>query len=100
MDHILTFLVRFPSIGLFVLLILGGVGLPFPEDATLIACGFLISQEFLRPAPALIVVYAGLLCADSLVYHFGKKYGRSVIEHPRFHRFLSPAALAKLEEQF
>ncbi len=100
MNTVLDFLVHFHSAGLFILLILGGVGLPFPEDATLILCGFLISQDFLHPVRALVTVYIGLLCADSIIFHIGKKYGRRIVTHPRFHRFLSPRRLAELEGKF
>ncbi|HXX58494.1 MAG TPA: hypothetical protein VEI96_10875 [Thermodesulfovibrionales bacterium] len=31
---------QFPYLGLFVLLLLGGIGFPFPEDATLILAVF------------------------------------------------------------
>ncbi|MGE5893104.1 MAG: hypothetical protein ACM34I_03520, partial [bacterium] len=53
-----------PYAGLFVLLILGGIGFPFPEDATLILCGFLMAQQVIEPVRALVVVYGGLLIAD------------------------------------
>jgi membrane protein DedA with SNARE-associated domain len=36
---------HFPYLGIFTLLILGGIGFPFPEDATLILGGFLIVQD-------------------------------------------------------
>jgi hypothetical protein len=38
---------HFPYIGFFLLLILG-IGFPFPEDATIMLCGFLIAQEVIR----------------------------------------------------
>lgn len=91
---------HFPYTGLFVLLILGGIGLPFPEDATLILCGLLLSHEVIKPMPALFVVYSGLLIADFLLYHFGRKYGRKIVAHKRFHRILSPERFSKIEEQF
>ena len=91
---------HFPYAGLFILLILGGIGLPFPEDATLILCGFLLSQKIIKPMPALFVVYSGLLIADLLLYHFGRKFGRKIVTHKRFHRILSPERFSKIEEQF
>ncbi len=100
MNTVLDFLVHFHSGGLFILLILGGVGLPFPEDATLILCGFLISRDFVHPVRALVTVYVGILCADSIIFHIGKKYGRRVVTHPRFQRFLSPRRLTELEGKF
>lgn len=100
MPDISVLIDHFPYIGLFILLILGGAGLPFPEDATLILCGFLISHGVVKPVPALIVVYAGLLMADFTLYYFGKKYGSRIVAHKRFHRILSPERLSKIEVQF
>lgn len=91
---------HFPYIGLFILLILGGIGLPFPEDTTLILCGFLISHGIVKPMPALILTYLGLLLADYFLYTIGKKYGRMIVTHRRFHRIISPERLSALEEKF
>ncbi|MDH5201876.1 MAG: DedA family protein [Nitrospirota bacterium] len=91
---------HFPYIGLFILLILGGIGLPFPEDTTLILCGFLISTHVVKPIPALFVVYSGILIADYILYIVGKKYGRIIITHKRFHKILSAERLSMLEDKF
>ena len=80
---------HFPYVGLFLLLLLGGIGLPIPEDATLILCGFLISTQVVKPIPALITVYVGLLIADLTLHFIGKKYGRQVVTHRRFHKLIS-----------
>ncbi len=90
---------QFPYIGLFALLILGGIGLPFPEDATLLLTGILVAQEVIEPVRAILVVYLGLLLTDFMLYLVGKKYGRRVVEHKRFHRIISPKNLAKVEEK-
>jgi membrane protein DedA with SNARE-associated domain len=94
------FVQQFPYAGLFMLLLLGGIGFPFPEDTTLILCGFLISHEVVRPIPALAVVYSGILMTDFSLYLVGKKYGKAVITHKRFRRFLSPEKIARLEDKF
>ena len=83
-----------------MLLILGGIGFPFPEDTTLILCGFLISHDVVRPIPALAAVYFGILITDFSLYLVGKKYGRAVINHRRFRKFLSPEKISSLEEKF
>ena len=44
-------------------LFLGGIGLPFPEDTPLILSGFLTSQGIIKPLPAFLVIYPGLLTA-------------------------------------
>jgi membrane protein DedA with SNARE-associated domain len=91
---------QFPYAGLFLLLILGGIGFPFPEDTTLILCGFLISHEIVEPIPALAVVYCGILMTDFSLYLVGKKYGRAVITHRSFRRILSREKLSRIEDEF
>ncbi len=92
---------NFPYAGLFAPLILGGLGVPFfPEDATFILCGFLIRQDIVKAVPALLVVYVGVLIADFMIYSFGRKYGRVVVCHRWFRRFLSREKLESLEKTF
>ena len=91
---------HFPYLGIFALFILGGIGLPFPEDATLLLSGFLIANEMIKPLPAFLVVYAGLLLSDFFLYSVGKKYGRKIVEHKRFHRIISHGRISKIEEKF
>jgi membrane protein DedA with SNARE-associated domain len=100
MPEVSALIEHFPYIGIFILLILGEIGLPFPEDATLILSGFLIAQRVTKPVPTLMVVYCGLLLTDFSLYWVGKKYGRKVIEHKRFRRILSAEKLLTLEEKF
>ena len=95
-----THIEHFPYLGMFILLILGGVGLPFPEDATLILCGLLISTQVVRPIPALLTVYAGLLIADLTLHFIGRKYGRQIVTHRRFRKIISPERLSFLEKKF
>ncbi len=91
---------HFPYIGLFLLLLLGGVGLPIPEDTTLILCGFLISSLVIKPIPAVLTVYAGLLLSDLSLHFFGRKYGRQIVSHKRFRKWISPERLSLLEGKF
>lgn len=100
MPDISGFVEHFPYIGLFTLLILGGIGIPFPEDVTLISCGFLISHGIVRPIPALIVVYSGLILADTSLYFIGKKYGRMIFTHKRIQSLISPERLSLIEKKF
>jgi membrane protein DedA with SNARE-associated domain len=97
---LVTYIEHFHYLGLFLLLILGGVGLPFPEDTTLILCGFLVASRAIKPIPALVVVYVGLLTADLMLHFIGRKYGRELVTHTRFQKLISSERLAELEEKF
>jgi membrane protein DedA with SNARE-associated domain len=91
---------QFPYFGLFLLLMLGAIGFPFPEDAVLILCGFLIHNNVVQAAPALVVVACGMLVADFFLYHIGRKYGRKVVSHKRFRKILSARRLVRLKKKF
>jgi membrane protein DedA with SNARE-associated domain len=91
---------HFTYIGIFCLLILGGVGFPFPEDAVLIMSGLLIAHDVIKLIPAVLIIYPSLLIADFILYSIGRKYGRMIVEHKRFSKIVSPATLSKLEEKF
>jgi membrane protein DedA with SNARE-associated domain len=54
----------------------------------------------MKPVPAFLALYAGLLITDFSLYWVGKKYGRSVVEHKRFRKIISLDRLSKLEEKF
>ena len=95
-----TIIHQFPYVGLFVLLVLGVIGFPFPEDAILILCGFLIASGVVKPAPAVIVVASGMLMTDYFLYYVGRKYGRKVVAHRRFRKIISARREVRLEKIF
>jgi|WetSurMetagenome_2_1015567.scaffolds.fasta_scaffold00162_21 membrane protein DedA with SNARE-associated domain len=94
------FVQQFPYLGLFVLLALGAVGFPFPEDAVLILCGIMIHTAAVQAAPALLVVSVGMLTTDYFLYHIGRKYGRKIVSHKRFRKIISPRRLVRLKRLF
>jgi membrane protein DedA with SNARE-associated domain len=96
----IPFMEHFPYIGLFSLLILGTLGLPFPEDSILLLSGFLAARHHIRPLQAFLVVYSGLLITDFLLYSVGKKCGRRIVEYRKFQKVITNDRLAKLEKQF
>lgn len=60
---------------LFFMLLLSGVGLPIPEEVTLILAGYLAYLEFVNFFVVIVVLVAGILAADVLGYTLGKKAG-------------------------
>jgi len=71
---------------LFVLLMLGIVGLPIPDETLLVFCGYLISRGTLNPVWTLITALLGSWCGISLSYWIGRTLGLGVVH--RFGRFL------------
>ena len=97
----MTYLINnYPYAGIFLTLILGGIGLPFPEDATLLLCGFLIAHGTIKLFPAFLIVFPLLLITDFFIFFVGKKYGRRLVQHQTFRKWISPEKFLKLEEKF
>lgn len=92
---------QFSYPGLFFLLILGGLGVPFfPEDLILIACGVMISVGIIKPIPAILISYTGLILSDFMLYWAGRKFGRKIVTNQRFEKILSPAKFLIIEKKF
>lgn len=95
-----TVIQHFTYAGISCLLILGGLGFPFPEDGVLITSGLLIAHGVIKLVPAVIIIYPALLIADFSLYSIGRKYGRMIVEHKKFSKIISPATLSRIEEKF
>ncbi len=64
---------------IFLIVILGNVGLPVPEESVLTVSGYLIWQGRLRLLPVLVVAISSAVIGDNLAYWLGRRYGRLVI---------------------
>jgi membrane protein DedA with SNARE-associated domain len=71
---------------IFLLLMLGIVGLPIPDETLLVFCGYLISKGTMRPIPAWIFAVAGSWCGISLSYTIGRTLGLGVVH--KFGKYL------------
>lgn len=60
---------------LFLVLILSGVGLPIPEEATLLFGGYLAYLEFVNFWPVVYVSILGIVSADIVGYFLGRFWG-------------------------
>lgn len=88
-----------PYAGFFILLVLGGIGFPIPEDLILILCGGSIATHTVEPVPALLIVWGGMLITDLGLYYVGRKYGSKIVSHRRFQKVISPERLKVVEEK-
>jgi len=57
------------------LMVLGGVGLPIPEEVTLLLGGYLVHLEFIDFWPAILVLISGIILGDSIIYFLGRSIG-------------------------
>ncbi len=86
-------------LGIFLVLVLTGCGLPLPEEVPIIAAGVASSVGKLNPWIALAACVAGTLCGDSMLYLIGYHFGRNLVKaHPRLAHLLHAQHEAKMEE--
>lgn len=93
-------LLYFPYIGIFLLLVLGGLGLPFPEDLTLILAGQIAFSEGLNLSLLFILCFIGVISMDLVLFHVGKKYGRLLFRYKFFRRIFTPKRRVQVKKQF
>lgn len=78
-----------------------GLGVPIPEDITLIAAGLLAGLERISLAGALIAGMVGVLAGDSFLFFIGRKFGRRAYQLPIIRKVMTPerALLAEAKIQ-
>ena len=80
-------------LAIFVLVILGNLGIPVPEESILILAGYLVWQGALRLPLVLLVGILSAIAGDNLGYWVGRRYGQAaVVRYGRWVR-LTPARL-------
>ncbi len=70
-----AWLIHYGSFVLFILLLLGIIAFPIPDETLMIFAGFLIDEGKLYMVPTLIAAYAGSICGITLSYMVGRTVG-------------------------
>ena len=74
---------------LFVLLICG-LGVPIPEDITLICAGILAGTQKISLAGAFIAGFVGVMIGDAFLFFLGRKLGERAFELPMIRKIFTP----------
>jgi membrane protein DedA with SNARE-associated domain len=81
------------------LLLLCGLGVPLPEDVTLIAAGILSALGSISFSGAVVVCLVGVLAGDAFLYSVGRAYGRRAFEWPVIRSIMTPRRIALAERK-
>ncbi len=89
-------------LAVFLVLVICGLGVPLPEDITLIAGGYLAHKGAADLSVMMVVGFLGILVGDSLIYAAGRRLGTRVGSKPGgfFARIVTPEKRAKVEGLF
>jgi membrane protein DedA with SNARE-associated domain len=83
----------------FAILVLCGLGMPLPEDISLILGGFLAYQEAVNFPTMAAVGFVGILAGDSLIYLAGRRLGTSAL-HGFLAQVVTPDKRHRVEQLF
>ena len=89
-----------PHFFVFLLLFLCGLGLPIPEEVTLIAAAWATLQEWAPLQSMFAVSVAAILAGDLATYTIGRYVGYRLVRLPYFRRTLSEERLTKVDQFF
>ena len=80
METVSYWIIQYGYSGIFVLLTLGILGIPAPDEIILLFSGFLVFQDKLNAVAVSIVAFSGAVCGISLSYFLGKIFGMIAIQ--------------------
>ena len=81
----------------FSLLVGSGFGLPINEDILLMVAAALTLRGVMEPALLVVVAWLGVLGADGLIFHWGRRFGTQLLRHRLAARALPAARLQAME---
>lgn len=81
------------------MLLLCGLGVPLPEDITLIAAGILAAVGSISMPGAIIAGFVGVMAGDAFMFYLGRIYGRHAFELPIIRSILTPRRVAMAERK-
>jgi len=79
-DLLLDYYGPTPYALVFGMLLLCGLGLPLPEDLTLIAGGLMVYFGVCEPWPMVLTGLVGVLLGDSMMWFLGHRYGKKLVK--------------------
>jgi len=79
MDSLLSLLERFKYAAMFGVLFLCGLGLPIPEEVTLLASGLAVGWQQADFVLASVACVLGILAGDLLIFTMGRVFGRTFL---------------------
>jgi membrane protein DedA with SNARE-associated domain len=92
----------FAYLVVFGILLVCGLGLPLPEDISLILGGYLVHDGKAELIPMMATGYLGIIIGDSMIFAFGRRLGSKVGQKPTgfFARIVTPEKRARVEQLF
>lgn len=99
-EPFIDFVLEYSYAAEFVILLACGLGLPVPEEVTLIAGGYLCWKIKNSLGLTILVCMTAILLGDWLMFLLGQRYGKWILRSRWFRRMLTRRKLARVTLYF
>jgi membrane protein DedA with SNARE-associated domain len=96
----MVYLTQYGYIALFILLALGILGVPVPDETLIAAFGGMVAQGHFHFASALVVTFTGSMTGMMISYTIGRKVGKPLLDRYGKWVRLTPNRLKSAEAWF
>src|SRR5260221_79163 len=100
MESFSEFLQNYVYLGVFMGLLLCGIGLPIPEEVVLVIGGYLVYAGDAHFWHMALACFVGVLIGDILIYTIGHFIGNNLVKHPYVSKLIGEKTQAKVWAYF
>jgi membrane protein DedA with SNARE-associated domain len=100
MEWLLSLLTSHVYAKLAGILLLCGLGLPIPEDISLISAGYLAHLGKVELHSIFVVCFAAVLAGDTLAFTIGRKFGTRILASAFGRRYFTPRRQRRVRAYF
>lgn len=93
-DFLISYVEQVSYLAIVILLLIGSVGIPFPEEIVLLVAGYVSSLGYMNVWGAVVISFIGVLAGDLLGYWIGSHHGK------RLKRLLAKDKFRRVEYHF
>ena len=100
LEFLIDFFGSYGYIAVFTCLLLCGLGLPVPEDISLVSGGVISGLELANPHIMCVVGLAGVLIGDSTMFLAGRIFGYRIQKIKTFRKIVTPQRFSQIQNKF
>lgn len=97
---LMTFFIQYGYAAVFIVLLACGMGVPIPEDVTLVAGGVIAGLGHANVHVMVVVGMLGVLIGDGLMFTAGRVYGVKILRFRMIARIMTPQRYAQVQQKF
>lgn len=97
---LMEFFTQYGYAAVFIVLLACGMGVPIPEDITLVAGGVIAGLGHANVHTMVLVGMLGVLIGDGLMFAGGRIYGVKILRFRMIARIMTPQRYAQVQQKF